>query len=412
MSMYTHHQITKNLDLWVAKTPHKDIVTIMGSMPVPAWRSYSSLELDLWANLLDKGTEKHDKIAIARAIESLGAQLSFSFSQGFLFWTAQCLKADVKTLYPWIQEMLFSSVFPEEEIQLWLKLSASETREELSEPSVQVGIAFTRVMYPEGHPMRQETSKEDLLWLEGSSPSDVRARISGIATASMQIVVVGDIDEADHLGALSSWSFSALAEVEPPMIPDLNVTVALREHIEISDKTSLDVRLGQSLSMDFHHEDYWPLLIAVDALGGTFSARLMQTVRDVEGLTYGVNSQLHNLLPGYGGHFSVVITLAPVNLEKGIASTLFQIRKWWDEGLSEKELAARKQGLLGRHAVRSTKTTQIAMLVRHGLIHGFGANFSEIYAKEIEKVTLEQVNKAIRKWLSPDSLAIISAGTV
>ena len=44
-------------------------------------------------------------------------------------------------------------------------------------------------------------------------------------------------------------------------------------------------------------------------------------------------------------------------------------------------------------------------------MHGFGAHYAELYVKEIEKVTLAQVNAAIRKWIFPDELVVISAGT-
>lgn len=409
--MYKHYNVSSSLDLWFGHTPHKDIVTIMGFAPINSWQSYKALELHLLADLLDKGTRLHDKIAIANAIESLGAQFSVSVIQGHLCWSAQCLKADVLIMYPWIQEMLFESVFAEAEIKLWLKLSGSEVREAASDPATQASIAFNRRIYPQGHPMRNQTTEENIAWFEESEATFLRTQLETISFGKMRLIVVGDINEADHLKSLSLWPAYDVADAAPKDVPEVFAPENCMEHIEIADKTSLDVRIGQPLNMDVHHEDYWPLLLGVDALGGTFSARLMRTVRDVEGLTYGVNSSLQNLLPGYGGCFSVVITLAPSNLEKGIASTQFQIRKWWDEGVSEKELMSRKQGLIGRHAVRSTKTTQMAMLARYGLLYGFDESYAQVYVEAIEAVTVEQVNTAIKKWLHPDKMTVVSSGS-
>lgn len=410
MTGYDHHRITDGLDVWMRPTPHEDIVTIMGFAAVPLWRDYSPLLLEAWADLLDKGTTKNDKIALAQVVESLGAHIGFSYSSGHLMWNAQCLKKDITVVYAIIQEMLFSSIFPEDEIRLWANLAVSSLHEEVSDPTAQSAIALSHSIYPSEHPLYKHHSLDDKKYLGALDIDDVRKTLQSVAWEAMHIVVVGDIDVTAHVQALASWSIKS-SSASTKACPAVITSVSERKHIEIPDKTSSHVRIAQALTITKDDPDYWPLMVAVDALGGTFSARLMRTVRDVEGLTYGVNSHLVGLVSDLGGYFSVVITLAPVNVDKGIASTLFQIEKWHKEGMSEDECAARKEGLLGRHAVRATSTTQIASSMRHGLMHGFGAAYSEDYMNAIQGVTCVQANAAIKKWLDPQKFIIVSAGT-
>jgi zinc protease len=384
---------------------------MMGILPLHQWQAYPHLVLDAWVELLDKGTKHHDKIAIAQVIESLGAHVSFGMMHGHVCWSAQCLRSDVSTLYPWIQDMLTASEFPEEEIELWRKLTLSAVREDRSEPSEQAGIAFSRQLYPEGHPMRMATTEEDMAWLEAMDAEALRAKIQQAAWHHMSVIVVGDVDVAVHQAALAAWNLPS-GKAEHAAMPPVIGRHAVREHIEIPDKMNVDVRMGQSLAMDHTHPDYWPLMVGVDALGGTFSARLMRTVRDVEGLTYGINSSLHGLARDCGGHFGISITLSPENLARGIASTEKQLKRWWSEGITEEELFARKRGLLGRHAVRATKTMQIASLMRHGLVHNYGADYASHYAQSIAEVTCDQVNVAIKRWIDLDAMIIVTAGTL
>ena len=410
MMSYNHQHIHAGCDLWMSCTPHEDIVTIMGFALVQGWQGYHPLLLDAWADLLDKGTTKHDKIAIATAIESLGAHVNFSHANGYLMWSAQCLKTDAEVIYNWVKEIIFNASFPEEEIRLWIKLTLSALHEEMSEPMVQSLIQWSQHIYPSHHPSYKNNSIDDILWLESLDGVQTQAILQSITCDSMQIVVVGDVDTKEHAKALTSWDIGK-SMYDTQNVPDIIPSTSQRKHVEIKDKTSSYVRIGQALTITKEDPDYWPLIVAVDALGGTFSARLMRTVRDIEGLTYGVNSHVVGLVNRLGGYFSVVITLAPMNVEKGIASTLFQIKKWHDEGLTEEELNARKEGLLGRHAVRATSTTQIATSMRYGLMHDFGASYSTLYMQAIESVTLSQVNAAIKKWIHPEAFIIVSAGT-
>lgn len=409
--MYQYHRIKEGLEAWAWRSPHRDIVTLLGMAKLDRADSYPPIFLELWSDLLDKGHAHRDKIGIAQVIESLGAHVSFDVHQGYLCWSAECLAKDVPVIYEELERMIWHSVFPEEEIKLWLKLSESECREALSEPSSQVSIAFNRLMYPESHPLRRMSIQESLAWLESADVSALRASLQACSLGAHRIILVGDVVMSRHIEALMAWPQGRTAETPRVLVPELTRLEASTHHIELADKTSLDVRLGHSLALDVHHEDFWPLYVGVDALGGSFSARLMRTVRDVEGLTYGVSAGVQHCFPGLGGSFVVGITLAPESLERGIASTRRQVVRWWQGGLEPAELAARQRGLIGRHVVRATKTKQIAAFAQYGLMHALGEDYGSQYPDYIKNISLESVNAAIQRWIDPEQLLRVTAGT-
>ena len=83
-------------------------------------------------------------------------------------------------------------------------------------------------------------------------------------------------------------------------------------------------------------------MMAVYILGGNFSARLMQTVRDLQGLTYGIGSSISGVSFGSDGYWSTCGTFAPEILKKGQKATMDQIEIWFKKGITKDELSAKK----------------------------------------------------------------------
>ena len=76
----------------------------------------------------------------------------------------------------------------------------------------------------------------------------------------------------------------------------------------------------------------------------------MQTVRDEEGLTYSIGAN-HSADAIADGFWKVSATFNPTLLEQGYNSTMKQIRKWVEEGITQEELDAKKSNLAGSFKV-------------------------------------------------------------
>ena len=87
--------------------------------------------------------------------------------------------------------------------------------------------------------------------------------------------------------------------------------------------------------------------MATSVLGTGFTGRLMSSVRDKEGLTYGIGASISDDTYNDGA-FGISASFAPQLLDKGLASTQRELRKWWRDGVRAEELAERKQSP-GRH---------------------------------------------------------------
>jgi zinc protease len=180
----------------------------------------------------------------------------------------------------------------------------------------------------------------------------------------------------------------------------------------MQDKTSTDFVVGTPLMIDMFHEDYMPLIVATHILGGNFSARLMQTVRVKEGLTYGINSNITGFSNDNDGYWMVNGTFAPELLAKGEKATLREIKKWAEGGVTQFEVDTTKSTLIGSYQVGFDTTYGLSGGILSAVSNWGNLNYVDSYPSIVSDVTLEQVNAAIKKYIIFDEIYQVAAGSI
>jgi zinc protease len=170
--------------------------------------------------------------------------------------------------------------------------------------------------------------------------------------------------------------------------------------------------VGVPLGINRDHPDYRPLFVANYILGGNFSARLMQTVRVKEGLTYGISSNMSGFGNDTDGYWVVGGTFAPDLLSKGESSTLREIKKWAKDGVTEEEVAVAKSTLTGSYKVAFDSTGGLAGGILSAVVDWGGLSYLDSFTEKINKITLEQVNDTIKKYISIEDLYEVAAGSI
>ena len=179
----------------------------------------------------------------------------------------------------------------------------------------------------------------------------------------------------------------------------------------MADKTSVSVVLGQASGMRYTDPGYLALRVGTEILGSGFTGRLMGQVRDVEGLTYGIDArQANDSLADGDWHISA--TFAPSKLDQGIASTRRELKKWYEQGATEQEVADRKTNLVGTFKVGLATTDGMAANLLRAVQRGLTPAWLDEYPRRINSLTTAQVNTAIKQHLDPEKMFLVKAGTV
>lgn len=408
-------QKAAGLDLILYKTGVQDVVTIKGSFPAgDAFAGDGNAAIPtLTGMLLDQGTTKHDKFAIADLLESVGASISFSVGDQSVEVSAKCLKKDVPLVVGLIAEQLREPAFAAEEFEKAKKEFIGGQQRAMENPDHRAGEAFTRAVFPVGHPNRSATSEEFVAAAESAKLEDVKAfHAKHYGPAHFTLVAVGDVDPAqiqtEVAKAFAGWT-GGVDYLHPAKATG---TDAPRDQtVFMADKTSVSVFWGQPSGLRSNDPDYQALRVANAILGSGFTGRLMGRVRDQDGLTYRTYSRLQNDTLTDGA-WVMYASFAPALLDKGVAALKRELTAWHDQGVTEKEFTDRKTNLVGEFKVALATTDGLSAALLNAVERGYGPAWLDDYPKKISALTLPEVNGAIKKYLKPESMFLVKAGTV
>ena len=410
----TNH--SQGINTYVLPTNIKDVVTISGSflggtLYSPSKNPHIST---FTAAMLDKGTFNKDKYEIGDVLDSVGAELKFGSTKHHIFFTAHCLNSDVNIVVEMLAEQLRTPAFRGDEIDKLKTRMIGKLEQSLEDTKKQALISFLRILYPKTHPNYKYKTEESLDFIKSINQKDLKTfhdLAYGINT--MNIAVAGDVNPEKFndqiINHFADWDKQSINEIDNKL--DIIAVSKNVDKINIKDKTSADMYLGQYIGIDREHNDYYPLMLGIYILGGNFSARLMQTVRDEQGLTYGIGSSIGGSNFGIDGYWNTWGTFAPDLIEKGHNATMEQINKWCKKGVFEKELISKKSTITGSYKVALDTTGGLVSQILSNAERKKPISYLDEYVGIINNISLKEINNAISKYIDPTKLTLVTAGS-
>jgi zinc protease len=404
------------IDVIAYPTAIKDVVTFTGSFPAgDSFAPDTNLAIaSLTGGMLDKGTTTQDKFAIAQKLDAVGATLAFSVSDTMVTFSGKCLRKDVPLVISLLAEQLRTPAFSEEEFAKLKKQIAGHLQRALEQTGYRAGQAFAAAIYPPGHPNYVPPTEAFLAALDTATVADLHAfHQQFYGPAELTLVAVGDIDpaalQAEVAKAFAGWT----GGVKRPAYPRLSAQadVSRDQVVFMADKPNVSVLLGQASGLRHSDPDALPLRVATTILGSGFTGRLMATVRDQEGLTYGIGARTGNDT-FTDGDWRIIANFSPDLLDQGLASTRRELKSWYEQGVTAEEVERTKTNLAGQFQVGLATTDGLAATILTTLHRGYPLSWIDEYTQKLDAVTLDQVNAAIKTHLNPETFVLVKAGTV
>jgi zinc protease len=416
MADQAHRSKINGIDLITYHTNVKDVVIVMGVLPAGDAMVESSGNIaipTLSGMMLDRGTKALDKFAIADKLDNVGAEISFAVGVQSLEVRAKCLKKDLPMIIDTIAAELRTPALQVAEFSKAKQQFIGELEASAQNTGARSAEAFNRAVFPPGHPNRPHTLSEYVAAARTANIEEIRAfQAKYYGPAHMTLVVVGDVSDADTEGeitkAFSGWSGGQ--DYVRPAKP-ASITAASDVMVPLADKPSVTMLLGQATGLRYIDPDTLALRVGTAILGRGFTGRLMGTVRDKEGLTYNISASVADDSI-VDGAWQISASFAPALLSKGVESTRRELVKWWTDGVTDQELAARKQGAIGGYFVGMSTTSGLAETILINTQRGFDPTWLDAYPKAVKALTREQVNAAIKTHLNPGSMVLVEAGSV
>ncbi len=268
--------------------------------------------------------------------------------------------------------------------------------------------------YPPGDP-RHYIPLKDRIEAVSKLPLDaVRSYHSEFyGTARGEIAVVGDFD-ANQVAGLVKEIFTGY----PSKAPYTRVDREYREVkptrivIDTPDKENATIRARLDFALRDDDPDAPALTLANEIFGGGagLSNRLIDRLRQKDGLSYGAGSGVNINSRTRFGTWSMAAIVAPQNAARAEQAMREELERARRDGFTAKEVEDARKGLLQERSVNRSQDGIVAGAWVNNLDLGRTFEFSKQFEDRLRALTPEQVNAAFRKYVDPDKLTFVVAG--
>ena len=357
--------------------------------------------------MLMRGTARYSRAQLADAFDKLkmtGSPQHFQTTREHL---AEALKLAA--------HVLKEPAFPESEFEQLRKQMLVGLEASRAEPQSVAGRALAARFdqYPRGDIRHANTLEEDIEDVKAARLDDLRAFHREFHNSSpAEMAIVGDFDpkQVVPLVDVLFGKWTAPANVAPILMKHAEVPPT-STMLDTPDKENGFYVARMNLDLNIEDPDYPALMLANYIFGeGGLKSRLMDRIRQKEGLSYGGGSDLAAGDFDRAGAFTVSAIAAPQNLRRLDAAVREEVARAAKDGFSAAELADAKSGLMQQRLQNRASDGVLASGWTGFLYRGRTYEWSAAFEKKLMAVTLPQLNAAFRKAIDPGKLTVVMAG--
>jgi len=229
----------------------------------------------------------------------------------------------------------------------------------------------------------------------------------------MIVSIVGDVDQAQANEVVQTLlnriprSGPAIAPL--PQLERSPIEPLAQREVQIPfDSQQAHIAMGMT-AVARNNPDYFPLLVGNYVLGGGgFVSRLMSEVREKRGLAYSVFSYF---APGKDtGTFQAGLQTKSDQGSLALEVMSDTVAKFIADGPTPSELAAAKANLVNGYPLRIDNNRKLLDNVSSIVWNDLPLDTVEVWAKQVDAVTLNQVSAAFQKYLAMDRMKIVVLG--
>jgi len=366
------------------------------------------------AALLDKGTKTLTREQVQDRLDALKTELAVSASPGRVVITLQSRRDTLPAALELVGDLLRNANFPPDAFDEFQRSVRSSIEQQRKEPGALARNALDRLgnPYPRGDARYKPTFDElaeDYRKLTLENVRAFHARFYG--AASGEFAAVGDMDatkvKAALQAALAGWRpgapFTRVAEPLVAVKPEQLL-------IATPDKPNANMLVRLALPLNDTDADYPALSMANYLLGSGGSARLWKRIRETEGLSYDVRSQIDWYNIDRNSMWQASAIFAPQNRARVEAAFREEVARALKDGFTEKELAEGKGSLLSFRRLSRAQDSGVVFALANNLYLDRTFALAAKVDAALGELTLDQVNAALRKYVTPDKFVSAFAG--
>lgn len=366
---------------------------------------------DAVAALLNKGTARRSAYAFAQETDFIGATVGASSGPDSLAVGASGLTKDLPKLLDLFTDATLHPAFLDDELAKYKQQTISSLAQQKQTPSSLAARLRGKLIYGSHHPYGAFPTEETVSSI--GRDDLVKFHDAHFRPENATLAVVGDVRAAELLPqlekALADWR--ALAQNSPSEV-EIGVMAEAQKGLNIH----LVNRPGSVQSnilvtcrgVARNNPDVPELGVMNSILGGGFSGRLFQNLRERHGYTYGSSSSF--AMNRVGGVFSASAEVRNSVTVPAIQEILNEIRRIRSEDVPAPELGMQRQYLAGNYLLSLESPETTAERVQAIDLYGLPADYFKNYVRRVSAVSADQVKSLADKYIDVDDATIVVVG--
>lgn len=363
---------------------------------------------NLTSSMLTEGTTSRNSLQIADQIAYLGIGLSAGSN-----WDASTVSLHTPTSQLDSALALFSDVvlhpsFRPDDFERVRKNRLTNLVQLKDRPTAIADQAYASILYGSEHPY-------------GHNLIGTEASVTGMTTADLQsfyrsnfipnsatLIIVGDVNALQIENKIKSlfggWQRGVQTQFTFGNAPKANATTVYL--IDKPGAAQSSFRIG-SIGVPRSTKDYFALNVMNTILGGSFTSRLNQNLRETHGYTYGARSRFD--MRQSAGPFTASAEIVAAKTDSSLVEFMKELNAIRDTVPTVELSKAKRYLQLGMPGDFET-TQQIANQLVPVVLYNLPLNYYNDYIANIEAVTQADVQRVARQYIDPASLAIVIVG--
>ena len=408
----TRQKLSNGVEVWVVE--HHEVPLAQINMIVRSGSAADPIGKygvgSLTAAMLDEGAGTRNSLELADALEYLAANLSTVSSFDYSAIRLNVPVSKLADALPLMADVALRPTFPQSDLDRLKKERLTALLQARDNPGALIGIAFPRVVFGPTH--RYGTSANGLPpAIESFTAADLQAFYRAhYRPDNATLLVVGDVTPASimpmlekNFGAWKSEGMKALV-AEVPTAPQLKSRAVYI--VDKPDAPQSQIRIGW-IGVPRSTKDYAALEVLNTILGGSFTSRLNQNLREEHGYSYGASSA-----------FDMRLSAGPFLAAAGVQTdkTGPAVQEFFNElnailkPIPADELQKSKNYVALSYPGEFESTGDLARKLEDLVVYNLPMNTYANFVDEVNKVTAADLQRLAAQYIQPDKMAVVIVG--
>jgi len=359
---------------------------------------------ELAADMLVKGTKKHDAAALAKAIDFVGGTIAADSTFEATLVSCSVLARNANTCFELLPEMITQPTFPDAELTKMRDALAGTIRQRLDDAGTVASAHAQNLLWGNDHVRGWINSEPSIAAIKRD---DIVAwHRAWFVPGNAMLVVTGDVDpkklKADLERTFGAWRKGPVPPA--PTYPEPGLSGSRIRIVDKPGQAQTHIRIAQ---YGIRHDDprFFDTLVWNYVLGGG-GGRLTRALRG-DGQAYATSSFDRNLDRG-----SFVASTVARNSEAVATAKLMlgEIAKLAKDGPTKEEVGAAITSITGGYGMRFQSAADVGAALIGAELHGFGQEYLTNFPVAVGRVEIADAKKAASEILDPKAYVMVMVG--